>query len=107
MTNKSLTDYVADHIENPKKAEADDLREAGFGRYVLNRTISRPLAIIAGLGITVGVAALAGEAMDHVPYISTAVPEAIKGLTNSEYFYGNLDKLGAALGFIGHYLKRE
>ncbi len=107
MTNKSLTDYVADFIENPKKAEVDDLRKSGFGRYALNRTVSNLVGKILGLGITVTFAALAGEVMDHVPYISTAVPEAIKGLTNSGYFYGNLDKLGAALGFIGYYLNRE
>jgi len=103
---KSLTERVACSIENNKKAEADGLREVGLVKYVIIKSVSEPVSGIIGLGVGVGIAAFIGEAMDHVPYISTAVPEALKGLTNSDYFHGNLDKLGAALGFFGYYLRR-
>ena len=106
MTHKSLIERAVERIENPKKAQVDKLRENGLGGYILDKAIFNTLGGIVGLGVTVGLAALAGEVMDHIPYISTAVPEAIRGLTNSEYFYGNLDKLGATLGFVGKYIKR-
>ncbi len=55
----------------------------------------------------IAVSALLGELMDHVPYMHTAIPHAIEGITRSNYFYGNLDKLGAALGFVNVYLSRR
>ncbi len=103
---KSLTEHVADMMENEKKVEADKLREVGIGVYVLSKAITEPVMAIAGVSLTVAFAALTGEVMDHMPYISTVIPEAIGGLTNSEYFSGNLDKFGALLGFTGYFLKK-
>jgi hypothetical protein len=107
---RTLTEKIADYIENPRKAEAEELREDGLPKYLTTKTLSFPVEVgvnAIGLGVAIGAAALVGEAMDHAPYISTAVPEAIEQLTRSEYFHGNLDKLGAALGFIGHYLRKK
>jgi len=97
---------LADRMENPR-AEAEDLRKYGLGRYFIKRIMPMQVAEIMFLATTVGIAALAGEVMDHIPYISKAIPEVLEELTNSEYFHGNLDKLGATLGFVGNYLKRR
>jgi len=107
---RTLTEKIADFIENPRKAEKDRLREVGLPKYLTTKILSFPLKVSVnaiGLGVAIGAAALVGEAMDHIPYISTAVPEAIEQIIRSEYFHGNLDKLGAVLGFIGHYLRRR
>jgi hypothetical protein len=118
---KSLTERIADHLETfakfkkeqAEKSEPDKLREEGLPKYLSGKTVSLviryPLFIATsaiGLGLATGIAAVMGEAMDHVPYINTAVPEAINQIAKTEYFHGNLDKLGAALGFLGCYLRR-
>jgi len=104
---KSLTEKIANMMENNRKDEADDLRERGIGRYLTTKVITDPIMAVAGVSIAVTFAALTGEVMDHVPYISTVIPEALNGLTNSEYFSGNLDKFAALLGFTGYFLKKE
>ena len=106
MSDESLTEYFADRIENPRKSEADRLRKDGLPKYMISLLARKPFLEIADLGIAVGVAALAGEAMDIAPYFRTVLPEAIRELTGSEYFYGNRDKLGALAGFVGYCLRR-
>ena len=49
--------------------------------------------------------ALAGEIVDHIPYLNYAIPKSLEEILKTNYFYGNLDKLGATLGFIGGYFK--
>lgn len=107
MAKKSLIEHIIEHVKDPKTAEANDLTEKSIGRVLFTKSVTNSIMHIGGLGISIGIAALAGEVMDHVPYVSKAVPEAIKGLTNSEYFYGNLDKLGAVLGFVGYYFRKR
>ncbi|MBI4167750.1 MAG: hypothetical protein HY515_02225 [Candidatus Aenigmarchaeota archaeon] len=48
-------------------------------------------------------AALVGELADHTPYLNTAVPNVMKAFTDSDYFFGNLDKVGATIGFFSFY----
>lgn len=72
--------------------------------------------VIVG-GTVLGTAAGAGmgEIIDHVPYFNRAIPNGIGYIANyfnpeaartgRELLYGNLDKLGAALGFVGGFLK--
>ena len=60
------------------------------------------------LGAAIG--ALCGEILDHIPYLNHAIPEGLYYLANyinpsaAEYarnvLVGNLDKVGAVLGFI-------
>jgi hypothetical protein len=59
--------------------------------------------ISATLGAFVG--ALFGEILDHTPYLSTAISETLNAAFHTEYFTGNLDKLGATLGFVSGFLK--
>lgn len=71
--------------------------------------------IIAAPIIGCGIGALCGEVLDHTPYFKKAIPEGIAYLTgyiNPEasekskvLLQGNLDKVGAALGFIGGFFK--
>ena len=107
---RTLTEKITDYVENPRKFEADKIREDGLLKYLTSETLLFPLKVgvnAIGLGVAIGAAAFVGEAMDYAPYISTAVPEAIEQITKSEYFHGNLDKLSAALGFIGHCLRKK
>ena len=57
-----------------------------------------------------------GECLDHIPYLNYAIPQGIAYLGNAfsdqntvkdtvQYLYGNLDKVGAAVGFIGGYIR--
>ena len=106
MVSESLKESIARHIENPREAKANDLRDNGLLKFSICTSITKLGEKILVLGLTVGAAAVAGEVMDHIPYVSTAIPEAIRALTNSEYFYGNLDKLAAAACFVGYCLKK-
>lgn len=54
----------------------------------------------------VAASALLGELADNFPYIRTAIPHVMQEVTGSNYFYGNLDKLGATLGFFAACTKR-
>ncbi|MFH1072713.1 MAG: hypothetical protein V1743_04765 [Nanoarchaeota archaeon] len=101
--SSSLTDIA---VENLTKSQVQKLKERGFARFYIQGALSKPLQTIVELSFTVGVAALAGEVLDHLPYIKTAIPDAVKGLTHSDYAYGHLDQIGAALGFLGYYLKK-
>jgi len=57
----------------------------------------------ATLGALIG--ALFGEILDHTPYLNTAISETLNTMFHTNYFTGNLDKLGATLGFIGGFFK--
>ncbi len=71
------------------------------------------LIVASAAGATLG--ALAGEILDNVPYIRHAIPEGMCYLANfinpdtaekaKNAMYGNLDKVGAAVGFLSPYLK--
>jgi hypothetical protein len=61
------------------------------------------IIINATLGAFVG--ALSGEILDHTPYLSTAISETLNTVFHTEYFTGNLDKLGATLGFVVGFFK--
>ena len=70
---------------------------------------------VAGTVLGTGIGAGMGEILDHVPYFNHAIPDGVGYIANyfnpetaqrgRELLYGNLDKLGAALGFIGGFLK--
>ncbi len=84
-------------------------------------------AISTGIGATVAAAflpgimgsaigGLSGEILDHIPYLNTAIPEGFAYLGNvftdqntieeaTKYLTGNLDKVGAGLGFSGAYFR--
>jgi CTP-dependent riboflavin kinase len=57
----------------------------------------------ATLGALIG--ALFGEILDHTPYLNTAISETLNTIFHTDYFTGNLDKLGATLGFVGGFFK--
>ena len=57
----------------------------------------------ATLGALIG--ALFGEILDHTPYLNTAISETLNTIFHTDYFTGNLDKLGATLGFFSGFFK--
>jgi CTP-dependent riboflavin kinase len=57
----------------------------------------------ATLGALIG--ALFGEILDHTPYLNTAISETLNTMFHTNYFTGNLDKLGATIGFVGGFFK--
>ena len=56
-------------------------------------------------GVYAGAGAVAGEVMDHIPYIQEHIPRVIQEITGSDYFHGNLDKLCSTLGLLSLYVK--
>ena len=82
-------------------------------------------ALVGGIGTAVvifasvagaGFGAIGGEILDHMPYLNHAIPEGIAYLGNAfsdqdtveeatQYLQGNLDKVGAAMGFLGGYVR--
>ena len=98
--SKSLEDII---YENNSESRFDKIKE-----YTLIGSGITGLVLGALAGYTIlstAVGAFMGEILDHIPYFNTAIPKAIEELTRSSYFYGNLDKLGAALGFIGSFFR--
>jgi hypothetical protein len=71
--------------------------------------------IILGASVGSAVGAIGGEILDHIPYLKKAIPDGIGYLTNyinpdatvnaQAALYGNLDKIGAAMGFIGGFYR--
>jgi len=63
------------------------------------------VAVLIGAAGSAALGALAGEIVDHIPYLNYAIPKTLEEIFKTNYFYGNLDKLGATLGFIGGFFK--
>ena len=97
------------------KREGWEIKRYGGGWWEkVEYGVSAAAGIVGGVAIaTIGgaaVGALCGEILDHIPYLSHAIPEGLYYLTNyinpdaAEYaktaLEGNLDKVGAAIGFI-------
>jgi hypothetical protein len=57
----------------------------------------------AAAGAAVG--ALFGEILDNTPYLNTAISDTLNVMFHTNYFTGNLDKVGATLGFVGGFFK--
>jgi hypothetical protein len=57
----------------------------------------------AKLGVLIG--ALFGEILDHTPYLNTAISETLNTIFHTNYFTGNLNKVGATLGFVAGFFK--
>jgi hypothetical protein len=68
-------------------------------------------SLLVPIGSTL-VGACAGQMCDMLPYVNHAIPEAISHIGNAftdgdtvrsaaSYLEGNLDKIGAAAGFLG------
>jgi len=72
-------------------------------------------AVVVSSTAGAAVGSLCGEILDHIPYLNRAIPEGLYYLANyinpdaAEYaktdLEGNLDKVGAAMGFIGGFYK--
>ncbi|MFH1425302.1 MAG: hypothetical protein ABIG28_01045 [archaeon] len=103
MTSKKLSQLLADTIEDPRKARAEIIRERGVTRYLI---LSLPAKTLA-FATTIATGSLAGEIIDQTPYFSTAISETLNQITHSDFFQGNLDKLGTTLGFASHYLRKS
>jgi hypothetical protein len=76
---------------------------AGTGRI-----LGANIATTAIVGISTATTALIGETMDQLPYFHSAIPSGIDLAINlfhnvdiKDNLHGNLDKLGAGIGFIG------
>ncbi len=71
--------------------------------------------VVIGATLGAGVGAVCGEILDHVPYLNHAIPEGIGYLSNyikpenvreaQNTLQGNLDKVGAAMGFVGGFYR--
>ena len=86
-----------------------------LGTGVLVGGIGAAVVVVASVA-GAGFGAIGGEILDHVPYLNHAIPEGIAYIGNAfsdqdtvknakEYLQGNLDKVGAAMGFLGGYVK--
>ncbi len=73
------------------------------------------MAAHASAGAAFG--AIAGQILDWMPYFNHAIPEGIAYVGNAifgqdaaptiEYLQGNLDKVGAAAGFLGGFVRAK
>ena len=74
------------------------------------------VAVMFGASVGAAFGALGGQILDWIPYLNSAIPEGIAYLGNAvsdtdttqdtlRHLEGNLDKVGAAMGFVGGYLK--
>ncbi|HLC97962.1 MAG TPA: hypothetical protein VJC21_04240 [Candidatus Nanoarchaeia archaeon] len=74
------------------------------------------VVVVVGASVGAAFGALGGQVLDWIPYLNTAIPEGIAYLGNAvsdtdttqdtlRYLEGNLDKVGAVMGFVGGYLK--
>ena len=86
---------------------------------IIGGIIAIPCLIVFGIliyaigGAVVG--AVCGEILDYIPYLKDAIPQGLGLLFNffslentlpaCNILKGNLDKLGAALGFIGGFFR--
>ena len=72
--------------------------------------------IFIGSTVGAGFGALGGEILDHIPYLNQAIPKGVAYLGNAfsdsdttqqvmDYLNGNLDKVGACMGFLGGFVK--
>jgi hypothetical protein len=78
-------------------------------------TIAMTVTVLAATVGSATVGAICGEVLDYVPYLSSAIPEGIEYLarfvnpeTTQEVrvtLQGNLDKVGAAAGFVGGFFR--
>lgn len=67
--------------------------------------------IISGPIFGAGYGALTGQILDWIPYLNNAIPEGMGYLENilhegnyiKENLQGNIDKVGAVVGFLGYY----
>lgn len=102
----SLLDKIKDLADESKRVAYPGLVWGGIlvGLPILSVTVGA------------GVGAITGEILDHLPYLRHAIPEGIAYLGNAftdqdtiqkakQCLDGNLDKVGAAVGFIGGYLR--
>ena len=102
-----LADGLADLFE-------EYLKRKNFGCLTLSGLgclgVSGLVILVSTGGALLG--GLTGEICDNTPYIYSAIPEGIGNLARyfvdskyvteaTSYMTGNLDKLGAAFGFIG------
>jgi len=73
-------------------------------------------AVIASAAAGSAFGAIGGEILDHIPYLKRAIPEGIGYLANyinpesaekaTTALKGNLDKIGAALGFFAGFYRK-
>jgi hypothetical protein len=107
----SITPYLSDLKNNFKKRFK---RSDYFKIYnISGEDVGTRLALVAiGAGlvllnVTLGafVGALFGEIIDHIPYLNTAISDTLNVMFHTNYFTGNLDKVGATLGFVAGFFK--
>jgi hypothetical protein len=91
--SKKYNDYTKVYISGKDVATGIALVGVGAGLIFLSAT----------LGALIG--ALFGEILDHTPYLNTAISETLNVIFQTNYFNGNLDKLGATLGFVSGFFK--
>jgi hypothetical protein len=105
----SLFPYLQENFNKIK-------RKRKIGKYVTNICKEDVAAGVTIGAIAVGatllyaaggaiIGAICGEILDHLPYLNTAISDTLNTIFHTNYFTGNLDKLGATLGFIGGFLK--
>jgi hypothetical protein len=107
----SITPYLSDLKNNLKKRfEKSDYFKI---YYISSKDVGTGIVLVAiGAGLvflnaTLGafVGALFGEILDHIPYLNTAISDTLNTVFHTNYFTGNLDKVGATLGFVAGFFK--
>lgn len=81
--------------------------EAGEGAIVAGVIGTAIVATLITPILYAGFGALFGEILDHVPYFDKAVPQGIDSMMpgDQSMLAGNIDKMGAALGFGGSFFR--
>ena len=88
-----------------KKAESKEESQQPINiRNVVTSRGANLAGLIAGPALCTLAGALGGEICDWLPYVQDTVPEMIRQVTTKD-FYGELDKLGAAVGFAYSYFR--
>ena len=83
---------------------------------VLGVTVVGAGVLVIGSTLGAGIGAVCGQILDWVPYLNHAIPEGVAYLGNAfgdtdntreviGTLEGNLDKVGAGMGFVGGFLK--
>ncbi|MEM4461086.1 MAG: hypothetical protein QXY70_03040 [Nanopusillaceae archaeon] len=105
----SLAPYISEseilhpYTRNTRKSKIKKVAKGiGVGLAVIG-TVAGAVAVYAVGGALIG--AVFGEILDHVPYLGPAIQDTLNTIFHTNYFTGNLDKVGATLGFIGGFFR--
>jgi hypothetical protein len=105
----SLSPYLQENFKTKRKWKIEKYitnisKEDIIVGMVTGAVVAGATLLYAAGGAIIG--AICGEILDHLPYLNTAISDTLNTIFHTNYFTGNLDKLGATLGFISGFFKK-